>query len=79
MFKPCLPVILKPEEGDDRVRFAGAFFCSRERGVKLVPEDQLRLELVFREGDAVAFSWAARAKTGKGGSECKSSVQDGSS
>ena len=56
MFQPCKPVVTTLSNIDDnRPRFGGAIFSSRERAVRILEE--AKLTIIYSNGDDVALGW----------------------
>ena len=57
MFKPCMPVVLAPNEGDTRPRFAGAMISSREHFVRTLTREEVEATVIYKNGEEIALGW----------------------
>lgn len=63
MYKPVLPAVLTPNNGDKRPRFAGAMFSARERFVRVASRSELRLKVEkFKDGCVLVYYKPSQAE-----------------
>jgi hypothetical protein len=43
MYKPVKPLVMVPNEGDDRPAVAGSMFSARSHAVRIISEEELKL------------------------------------
>ena len=61
MFTPCLPIITTPNNPKDiRPRLSSPMLSARERGVRVMDREELKMELIYQNEEEIALGWRVK-------------------